>query len=195
LKDIEIAAYEKSRKKKDPDLDRNTLKPRLPDEFLRRIVKAKINSPACMNKGFILDGFPRNASDASGVFLEAMPEEETAREKELPDHPGFRVSDKIVPQYVVMFEAEDAFLKASAKEIATRPNRQDNHNEAQTDKRLKIYRESNPSVADPKHLLAFFQSVIGEPACMSKILQPATEEKTKEQDEQETLDAIQAFCE
>ena len=34
LKDIEIAAYEKTRKKKDPDLDRNTLKPRLPDDIL-----------------------------------------------------------------------------------------------------------------------------------------------------------------
>ena len=34
LKDVEIAAYEKTRKKKDPDLDRNTLKPRLPDDIL-----------------------------------------------------------------------------------------------------------------------------------------------------------------
>ena len=74
LKDIEIAAYEKTRKKKDPDLDRNTLKPRIPDEFLRRIVKAKINSPACMNKGFILDGFPRNTNDAVSIFLEPIPE-------------------------------------------------------------------------------------------------------------------------
>ncbi len=60
LKDIEVAAYEKTRKKKDPDLDRNSLKPRLPDEIIRRIVKAKIGSPACMNKGFIMDGYPRN---------------------------------------------------------------------------------------------------------------------------------------
>jgi adenylate kinase family enzyme len=64
LKDIEIAAYEKTRKKKDPDLDRNTLKPRLPDEILQKIVKAKISSPACMNKGFILDGYPRKTEDA-----------------------------------------------------------------------------------------------------------------------------------
>jgi adenylate kinase family enzyme len=63
-----MAAYEKSRKKKDPDLDRNTLKPRLPEEILRKIVKAKINSPACMNKGFILDGFPRNREDAREIF-------------------------------------------------------------------------------------------------------------------------------
>jgi hypothetical protein len=34
LKDIEVAAYEKSKKKKDPDIDRNALKPRIPDELL-----------------------------------------------------------------------------------------------------------------------------------------------------------------
>ena len=64
IKDIEAANYEKTRKKKDPEFDRASCKPRLPDEILRKIVRAKIGSPACMNKGFILDGFPRNANDA-----------------------------------------------------------------------------------------------------------------------------------
>ena len=61
---MEVAAYEKTKKKKDPDLDRNSLKPRLPDSILYRIVKAKMSSPACMNKGFILDGYPRKTEDA-----------------------------------------------------------------------------------------------------------------------------------
>jgi hypothetical protein len=34
MKDIEVAAYEKSRKKKDPDIDRSSLKPRVPDDLL-----------------------------------------------------------------------------------------------------------------------------------------------------------------
>jgi hypothetical protein len=32
----------------------------------------------------------------------------------------------------------------------------EHHNEAQTEKRLKIYRESNPSLTDPKHQINFF---------------------------------------
>jgi adenylate kinase len=72
LKDIEIAAYEKTKKKKDPDLDRNTLKPRIPDSILYKIVKAKISSPACMNKGFILDGYPRKTEDATQIFMHAQ---------------------------------------------------------------------------------------------------------------------------
>ncbi len=75
LKDIDVAAYEKTRKKKDPDLDRSTLRPRLPDEMIRRIVKNKINSPACMNKGFIMDGYPKNSSDAQAIFLESTTEQ------------------------------------------------------------------------------------------------------------------------
>jgi hypothetical protein len=38
-KDQVVADYEKTRKKKDPELDRSTIKVRLPDEFLYRLVK------------------------------------------------------------------------------------------------------------------------------------------------------------
>ena len=34
LKDEELEKYEKTRKKKDPDLDRNTIKVRLPNDLL-----------------------------------------------------------------------------------------------------------------------------------------------------------------
>jgi adenylate kinase family enzyme len=59
LKDAEMANYEKNRKKKDPDMDRNTIRPRLTDDLVVKIVQFKTSSPACMNKGFILDGYPR----------------------------------------------------------------------------------------------------------------------------------------
>lgn len=177
LKDAEVAAYEKTRKKKDPDLDRNTLKPRLPDDIMRRIVRYKISSPACMNKGFIMDGYPRNQADAQAVFFNEIPEGEESP-KQLEDFPGFEKDEKIIPQYVVFFEADDAYLKTRAKEIQAEPHRQENHTEAQTDKRLKIYRESNPPLNDPnftKHLVSLFKSVIGEEACLLKQLGPLNE--------------------
>ena len=64
LKDAEVAAYEKTRKKKDPDLDRAKINVRLPEDLLHRIVKVYLATPACMNKGFILDGYPRHIKDA-----------------------------------------------------------------------------------------------------------------------------------
>jgi adenylate kinase family enzyme len=68
-----MANYEKTRKKKDPDLDRSTIKPRLPDDLVWKVVQAKTGSPACMNKGFILDGYPRTSEDAKQVFMCADP--------------------------------------------------------------------------------------------------------------------------
>jgi adenylate kinase family enzyme len=60
LKDIAVAEYEKTRnKKKDPELDRSQVKVRLPDEMLHKIFRMQLNTAACKNKGFILDGYPR----------------------------------------------------------------------------------------------------------------------------------------
>jgi hypothetical protein len=40
LKDVAVAEYEKTRnKKKDPELDRATIKVRLPDDILYRIIR------------------------------------------------------------------------------------------------------------------------------------------------------------
>lgn len=116
LKDIEVAAYEKTKKKKDPDIDRNSLKPRIPDDMIQKIVKAKISSSACLNKGFILDGYPRNVADAQAVFLNPIPDYVAGSD---PDSatPGFTTNPKIVPQYVVMLEADDAYITTRSKEI------------------------------------------------------------------------------
>lgn len=71
LKDIAVAEYEKTRnKKKDPELDRATIKVRFPDEFLHRMVRMHMDTAACKNKGYILDGYPRTFADAKSIFLE-----------------------------------------------------------------------------------------------------------------------------
>lgn len=38
IKDQMVVDYDKAKKKKDPDLDRSTIKVRLPDDFLYRLV-------------------------------------------------------------------------------------------------------------------------------------------------------------
>jgi hypothetical protein len=99
----------------------------------------------------------------------------------MEDFPGFEKDEKIIPQYVVLFEADDAYLKTRAKEIQAEPSRQENHTEAHTDRRLKIYRESNPPLNDPnfaKHLVSLFQAAIGEEACLLKALGPLEEGQT-----------------
>lgn len=43
-------------------------KPRLPAPLLCEMMKLKLRSAACANKGFILDGFPRTLEEAKGLF-------------------------------------------------------------------------------------------------------------------------------
>ena len=127
LKQEEIEKYEKTRKKKDPDLDLDSIKVRLPSETLHKLVKARVGGPACMNKGFILDGYPRNIEDAKAIFLDPIPGYEATPEdsqeevkgqaaaaeetKDAGPFPGYTISEKILPQYTVIFEADNDFLK------------------------------------------------------------------------------------
>jgi adenylate kinase family enzyme len=86
IKDQVVADYDKTKKKKDPELDRNTIKVRLPDETLARLVKLQINSAACKNKGYILDSYPRTLSDAKNIFLE-----KSSNEFEDSPYPGYDI--------------------------------------------------------------------------------------------------------
>jgi adenylate kinase len=103
LKDTQIAEYEKTRnKKKDPELDRATLKPRLPDEYLHKIVKMHMDTAACKNKGYILDGYPRTIVDAKSIFLEPNGSEEAGEESLENPFPGFTINLEKLPQYVIL---------------------------------------------------------------------------------------------
>ena len=85
LKDAAEAEYEKSRKKKDPDFDRSTCNPRLPDDVISDLVRLQLNSAACQNKGFILDGYPRSKQDAKEVFMDKIPIPSEVPENEDPE--------------------------------------------------------------------------------------------------------------
>lgn len=163
LKDQAEAEYEKTRKKKDPDFDRAACNPRLPEEVLYDLVKIQLNSAGCMNKGFILDGFPRSKEDAKNVFMDKIPVEKPEGEEQEEDaEPQFeeRLNERIVPQYAIALEADDPSLVARAKELPPEKVENGHHNDAGMTRRLKEYRarnvdESGETVKD------FFNEAIG----------------------------------
>ena len=61
-------AYTKTKKKKDPEFDRTAAKVRLPEEMVARLIKLKLESPACTNKGYILDGYPKTFAGCLDIF-------------------------------------------------------------------------------------------------------------------------------
>ena len=111
LKDQAEADYEKTRKKKDPDFDRASFNPRLPDDVLHELVKIQLNSAGCMNKGFILEGFPRSMVDSKEVFCNKTPKEnQPSGDEEAEIEYDYHLNSKIVPQYCIVLNADDAFL-------------------------------------------------------------------------------------
>jgi adenylate kinase len=144
LKDVAVAEYEKTRnKKKDPELDRATVKVRLPDDMLYKIVRMHMNTAACKNKGFIMDGYPRTQADAKAIFFDKVEEVEGQEPNPDDQFPGYTINTEVLPQYVIVFQGDDAGLKQRVKEMAHEKTLNTHYNEAQMDRRVKIYRDSN----------------------------------------------------
>jgi len=67
LRDAEVARIEEERPETDEDpeeIDRESVSIRLPDSLLYRLLKIRLNENACINRGYILDGYPRTFTDA-----------------------------------------------------------------------------------------------------------------------------------
>lgn len=66
LRDAMVAQIEESRPEdaEPEEIDREKLAIRLPDDLLYKLLKIRLNENACRNRGYILDGYPRNFKDA-----------------------------------------------------------------------------------------------------------------------------------
>ncbi len=108
------------KKKKDPDLDPATIKVRLPEEIIYRLLNMKMASSACLNKGFILDGYPRTANDVRNIWLTKIAKEEgdeanpppaepanEGEEEEVDPFKDYEVSRHTLPQFVINLTGED----------------------------------------------------------------------------------------
>ena len=100
-----------------------------------------------MNKGFILDGFPRSQDDAKNIFMErhlknveAQPAE--GEEEQEPEYDEVK-NEKILPQYSIILEADDASLLQRAKELPPEKVEGTHHNDAGMQRRLKEFRARN----------------------------------------------------
>jgi len=64
-----------------------------------------MQTAACRNKGFIIDGYPRNINDGKNIFLHKVDDYQPNLDSEGIDtnpYPGFNVDSSILPQYVVV---------------------------------------------------------------------------------------------
>lgn len=90
----------------------------MPDDILYLLVQYQLNTAGCMNKGFILDGYPRTENDAKNIFQVKVEHPVPAGSPEgTQPQVEFKINEKIVPQFAIHFEAEDKYLVDRAKEL------------------------------------------------------------------------------
>jgi adenylate kinase len=144
-------------KKKGPEVTRDELQVRFPDDMLVPLYRKQLTSNACKNRGFILDGFPRTFADAESIFYDKpiKPEEGEGEEGEEPKEeiPGC-MHTNLLPQGVIIFKGDNDFLKTRVKEKVPEEELANSHwNDEGMNRRLKVYRDTNEidgenSVAD-----------------------------------------------
>ena len=103
-----------------------------------------------MNKGFILDGFPRSKEDAELVFMIDVPVQKPENGEKDPEGAGEEEpvtkkvqNEKIIPQYCISLEADDAILMQRAKEIPQGLMEGTHFNDAGMIRSCKEYRSIN----------------------------------------------------
>lgn len=62
---------DRAKKKKNlpADITEDDYVPRLTDNMLYEIVRHRLNLSDCLNRGYILDGYPRSVADANEIFV------------------------------------------------------------------------------------------------------------------------------
>ena len=127
-----------SKKKKNQEIDYSKFNPRVPEDLVAEIVKAKLNSNICRNRGYILDGWPRKYEDAKRVF---------SNEDE-------NLDSDIYPDSVIQFKATNEFLIARAKAMPENLVAGTHYMDEGMKRRLQAYRES--TTIDKQLLQDFF---------------------------------------
>ena len=127
-------------------------------------MKMKLNENACRNRGFLLDGFPRNNKDCNFLFLQKPPKvneddddppDEEDKEKSFE---GYVLDTSIAPRNFILLEGNNDFLKQRVKELPEETVSGTHWNDEGMTRRLKGYRESNENEEGAPSVKEFFES-------------------------------------
>lgn len=177
LKDAAVAKIEEERAEKDygdeepPEIDREALSIRLPEDIIYQLLKLRLKENDCRNRGYILDGFPRNYKDAQNIFLikekkfdpetgeEIEEEEPELEEGEEKSFEGYIRDEQIFPSSCIVLKQEDKFLIERVKKLPENKIAGTHYNYNDMVRRLKAYRELNESKVKEPSVQQFFQEL------------------------------------
>ena len=166
LRDAAVAKIEeenadKSQAEDEPEIDRLALPIRIPDDIIYRMLIDRLKENDCRNRGYVLDGFPRNYKDAQNIFLKRIPQydedgnlvevdEPELEEGEEKNWDGYEIDNTIAPSSVIVLTQDDSFLINRVKNLPDDVITGTHNNPKDLARRLKLYRECNESqIAEP----------------------------------------------
>ena len=123
-----------SKKKKNQEIDYSKFNPRVPEDLVAEIVRWKLNSNICRNRGYILDGWPKKYDDAKRLF--------TLEDESL--------DTDICPGSIIHLKATNEFLTIRAKSMPEQLVAGTHYNDEGMKRRLQAYRDA--SVPDKQSL-------------------------------------------
>ena len=146
-KAMEEYDHRKNKKKTDPPFDPAPYR-RYPDEFLSRIIKHKLNSGECLNKGYILENYPKSYDDCQNLF-----------KKENTEESKFEINKELLPDSVLFINNyNEESLKEKLKKKYPDYNERANELDSKFNKRLGKYKNLEiKSNENQKLLLDFFK--------------------------------------
>ena len=144
--------YTKRPNKKITDLPLDTSQmSKLPDEIIIKLLRRKLSQNICLNRGYILDGYPKGYKNAFSLF-----NEDTDESKPIEDPTKFNLLKDILPNTVIRIDGcSDKFLIDRMKQLPD-INNDPTIMERRLTRRLKTYKDLNCSAKGEPNLTNFF---------------------------------------
>ncbi|EGR27078.1 hypothetical protein IMG5_201950 [Ichthyophthirius multifiliis] len=156
--EFEIEKKKKKGKKVDPEqlvFDPSNIIVRLTDEQLQKIYRWRLSQTDCLNRGYVLDGYPKTFVQARAIFLKNKPNGEDDNQDD--ENAEKIVDENIMPQSVVFFDGSDIFLKQRIKELPEEELQNTHYNEEGMNRRLGQFRKDNLQYTGNPILIDFFK--------------------------------------
>lgn len=126
---------------------------RVDAKIVAEAFKWKLKSGPCMNRGYILDGWPRMYEDAQNLFMrevrseEAVEEPVEAEEEENQEivPSKYEIETDILPSNIIILRASDDFLFKRVQSLPHQQLKSSHYDNERMRRRLNFYRDHNDS--------------------------------------------------
>ena len=160
LKTQMLDDYENLPPKEKKLVDPSKLEPHVPDEFLYKVLRLKLQENVCRNRGYILTGFPRNFQDGLKVFLikqKKEGEDDNQDEQEI-NYEEMIIDNSICPSNIIVLKCSDEFLTKRIMDMTEAQTKNSHFNQKDLKRRLKQYKDANCSADGSPSIQQLFKS-------------------------------------